>query len=99
MIILTITYPFVAGSKFDEDYYRQKHMKMVTECWNPAEVTIINGRPGLDGSDPAFRLLLLVGFNSMEEVGAALQHPRGPELMADTANYTDTVPSLSVGEK
>ena len=99
MIVLTITYPHVPGSKFDEDYYRKNHMKMVDECWSPAEVTIVNGRPGLDGSDPAFRLMALVGFNSMADIGTAFQHPRMAELTADTANYTDITPVISVGEK
>jgi uncharacterized protein (TIGR02118 family) len=101
MIVMSASYPYSKGKKFDEAYYRNKHIALVKEVLGQLarDVAIFKGLPGLDGSDPAFFYRCDISFASMEDLGKALSSPRLGEMMADTANYTDVESVMAVCEK
>ena len=101
MIVMSASYPYAKGKKFDETYYVNKHIPLVREVLGDLvkDVAIYKGLPGLDGGDPAFFYRADMIFASMEDVGKALSGPRVGEMMADTANYTDVENVLAVCEK
>ncbi len=101
MIVMSASYPFTKGKKFDETYYTTKHIPLVKEVLGDLvkDVAIYKGLPGLDGSDPAFFYRADMCFASMEDVGKALSGPRVAEMVSDSANYTDVESILAVCEK
>jgi uncharacterized protein (TIGR02118 family) len=101
MIVMSASYPYAKGKKFDETYYVSKHIPLVREVLGDLvkDVAVYKGLPGLDGGDPAFFYRADMCFASMEDVGKALSGPRVGEMMADTANYTDVESVLAVCEK
>lgn len=63
MIIVSVTYPAIAGSTFDLDYYRTKHMVLVRERWGAAGMTEAKllfgtGTPG--GGGAAYHMVALL---------------------------------------
>jgi uncharacterized protein (TIGR02118 family) len=101
MIRVTVLYPNEAGKKFDVDYYRNKHMKLVGDRLKNfgfvrAEVDkgVSGGAPG---SPAPFVCIGHVYFNSKAEFQKGMgQH--GPEIMADIPNYTNIQPTMQVSE-
>ena len=100
MIVMSASYPYAKGKKFDETYYVDKHIPVVRDVLGDLvkDGGSYKGLPGLDGSDPAFFYRADMSFASMEDVGKALSGPRVGEMMADTANYTDVENVLAVCE-
>lgn len=90
---LSVLYPWQADARFDFDYYRDRHLKMMSELYGksigPQQV-----RKGLrkgDGSAPAFVAIMTVEILSMEAFDAAgKQHL--PKLLADLANFSNITP-------
>ena len=35
MVTISVMYPYIAGSRFDHDYYRERHVPFVLECMGP----------------------------------------------------------------
>lgn len=100
MIAITVLYPKTAGSTFDRKYYHEKHVPLVGSRWSGMglkNVNILHGTPGPDGSAPAFELIAVLHFESMEAFGkAAAEH--GAEVMGDIANFTNVQPVVQFNE-
>jgi uncharacterized protein (TIGR02118 family) len=100
MMLLTVLYPAVDGSRFDADYYVDKHMPLVRDRLGSAlkEFRAVSGLSGgAPGSAPTYQFLALLAFESAEAMGAGLgQH--GEELFADVPNFTDVQPIVQVSE-
>jgi len=47
MIKVSVMYPMTAGSRFDHDYYRDKHMPLVKA--RMGDTAVLHGRQGLAG--------------------------------------------------
>lgn len=87
---LAVYYPWQADAKFDYDYYRDKHLKMLTELYGKS-VGKVQVRKGLrkgDGSAPAFVTALTVEILSMEAYEAASRE-HVAKLIADVPNFTN----------
>ena len=97
MITLSVLYPKSADSTFDHAYYRDTHIPLVKSLLEPESVTILQGIPGLDGATPAFELMVLLAFQSTEQLAAALA-AHGPEVVGDVPNFTNIHPILQLNQ-
>jgi uncharacterized protein (TIGR02118 family) len=100
MIKVSVFYPNNEGSKFDIDYYCNRHMPMVrqklgTACKGAAvEQGIAGPTPG---SRPAFIAMGHIYFDSVEAFQTAFG-PHADAIMADIPNYTDIEPTLQISD-
>ena len=96
---LAVYYPWQADAKFDYDYYRDKHLKMLADIYGKS-VGKMQVRKGLrkgDGSPPAFVTALTVEILSMEAYEAASKE-HVPKLRADIPNFTNIIPVAQIEE-
>ena len=100
MIKVSVFYPNNEGSKFDIDYYCNRHIPMVREklgaaCKNAAvEQGIAGPTPG---SRPAFIAMGHIYFDSVQAFQTAFG-PHAEAIMADIPNYTDIQPTLQISD-
>jgi uncharacterized protein (TIGR02118 family) len=100
MIKVSVFYPNNEGSKFDIDYYCNRHIPMVrqklgTACKGAAvEQGIAGPTPG---SRPAFVAMGHIYFDSVEAFQTAFG-PHADAIMADIPNYTDIQPTLQISD-
>ncbi len=96
---LSVFYPWQADARFDFDYYRAKHLKMMGDLYGKS-VGRFDVRKGLrkgDGSSPAFIAVMTVEIRSMQGFDAAgKQHL--PALLADLANFSNVTPVGQIEE-
>jgi uncharacterized protein (TIGR02118 family) len=100
MIRVSVLYPATA-TRFDYDYYLNKHTPMVLELWKPCGlkgVEISRGVSGLiPGSTPAYCTVTMLNFESIESFQTALA-AGATQVIADLANFTDVQPEIQVNE-
>ena len=100
MVIVTMMYPASSGEDFDFAYYMGHHMPLVRSRWNPLgmqSAQVLRGLPGPDGAPPAYVLMTIMTFTSMDSFNAAVaQH--GEELYGDVPNFTAITPVRAFGE-
>lgn len=93
-------YPADSGTKFDVEYYLQKHMPLVKERWASYGLKasqVLRGTSMADGSTPGYRMMAVLTFNSIENYkNAGKAH--GREIFADIANFTDAKPSVQIND-
>ena len=100
MICVSIIYPNNPDSTFDRAYYVEKHLPLAGRLFGAYGLTkaeVLNGKPGLDGSKPAYHVMANLYFDSVESAQNALAK-HGAEVMADIPNYTNVQPLVYVGE-
>jgi uncharacterized protein (TIGR02118 family) len=99
MIRVTALYPKTATSRFDKDYYLNKHTPMVREKLTPTGLLRIYVDEGLGtltpGEPPAFEMIGYLEFSTIEDLQKSLG-AHGAEIVADIANYTDVQPIIQV---
>jgi uncharacterized protein (TIGR02118 family) len=99
MIRVTALYPKTATSRFDKDYYLNKHILMVKERLTPTGLLGIGADEGLGtltpGEPPAYEMIGYLEFASVEDLQKSLA-AHGAEIIADIANYTDVQPIIQV---
>ncbi len=102
MISVLVLYPNVPGSRFDMDYYVNRHLKLVHDRLDGMglrSMTIIT-EAALDpaaAGPQAYRLIADLRFDTMEATRKALV-AHGPETQADIPNFTDVTPVIMIGE-
>jgi uncharacterized protein (TIGR02118 family) len=100
MIKVSILYPNTPGSKFDMDYYRNKHMPMVQEKMAGActHFTIDQGLAGgAPGAPATYVAMGQLFFESVESFQTAFA-PHGKAIAADIPNYTDVAPVIQISQ-
>jgi uncharacterized protein (TIGR02118 family) len=101
MIRVMVSYPNVAGAKFDFDYYLSTHVPMVEAKLRRRGLTgwtIDKGLSGgTPGTDPEFLVQAHLLFESIEAFKAAMES-EGAEIMADIPKYTDIQPQIQVNK-
>jgi uncharacterized protein (TIGR02118 family) len=100
MIKVSVFYPNNEGSKFDIDYYCNRHMPMVRQKLGTAckGVAVEQGIAGpTPGSRPAFIAMGHIYFDSVEAFQTAFG-PHADAIMADIPNYTDIPPTLQISD-
>jgi uncharacterized protein (TIGR02118 family) len=100
MIKVSAMYPNVEGSRFDIEYYCQRHMPMVKERLGSA-IKRIEVEQGLAGRTPdapaSFRAAGHLYFESLEAFRGAFA-PHAQVILADVPNYTDLEPQVQISE-
>jgi uncharacterized protein (TIGR02118 family) len=100
MIVVSVMYPAGAGTTFDMDYYRTKHLPLVSARWNAcglrkAKVLCGVGAPG--GGPATWSVIALLTFGSAADVNQALaQH--GAEIVGDIPNYSRVQPIIQTND-
>ena len=95
MVILYVTYAGDAQTRFDRDYWLDRHLPLVRECW---------GQYGLERTDgffPAGHASGLIAicpciFRDEAAMRAALASPQTRRIVDDVRNVTDAEPVQSV---
>ncbi|HEX2619019.1 MAG TPA: EthD family reductase, partial [Phototrophicaceae bacterium] len=98
----SILYPDRKGSRFDMDYYLNKHM--------PLSIDLLSAHPGFKGvsvehgvgggapdAPPTYLIMCHFLFDSIESFMAAFV-PNRPILQGDRPNYTDVEPIVQMSE-
>ena len=101
MIQVFVLYPSADGNTFDHDYYASKHFPMVGDKLGPMKLRGGNLFKAIAGPDadtpPAFMGGGVLLFDSVDDFQAAFAE-HGEALMADIPNFTNTKPTVFVGE-
>jgi len=100
VIIVSVLYPNGSGSKFDLDYYLQRHMPMVQKRLGAPlkRVAVERGLAGgAPGAPPQFLAAAHLYFDSVEAFQSAFG-PHAEPILADVPNYTNTTPVIQISE-
>ena len=100
MIRVTVLYPNAGGSKFDMQYYCNRHIPMVKQKLGAAckRLDVDQGLGGPEpGSKPAFVAIAHVLFDSVDAFQKAFG-PHADAIMGDIPNYTDINPIIQLNE-
>lgn len=100
MIKVSVFYPDSAASRFDFDYYCNKHMTMVREKLGDAcrGIAVERGLSGeAAGSRPLYVAVAHLYFDSLDAFEKSFG-PAANEIMSDVPNYTDISPALQFSE-
>lgn len=98
MVTISVLYPRTAESRFDHDYYMQKHVPMVRARLKDmgfVKLELMRGLSTLDGGPPPFELIAHLTFSSPEHMQAALVSA-GVEIMGDIPNYSNVQPLIQL---
>jgi uncharacterized protein (TIGR02118 family) len=101
MAVVTVTYSREADTKFDFDYYVQRHLPLLLERWSNSglqAVEVLRGVAGADGGEPPFIAQALLRFSSMGNFQAALDGEHTAEIIGDIPNFTNAQPTVQVNE-
>lgn len=100
MIKVSVMYPNTPGTRFNHDYYRDKHMPMVkTKLGDACKFYTVD--KGLAGGAPGAPATYLAMCHLYCESVQAFQGAFGPhakEIMGDVPNYTDIAPVMQISE-
>jgi uncharacterized protein (TIGR02118 family) len=100
MVRVSVLYPNTEGSRFDLDYYVNRHMPMVRAEVGDAcqrmeiDAGIAGGTPGAPAPYSAVGHLL---FESVEAFQASFG-PKARMILADIPNYTDIAPVIQISQ-
>lgn len=100
MIKVSVMYPFKAGSRFNHDYYRDKHLPLVKARMGAAlkSYTIDKGLAGgSPGESPTYVAMCHLFCESPETFQKGFG-PHAQEILGDIPNYTDLSPVLQISE-
>ena len=100
MIKVSVLYPKGTDSKFDMEYYLEKHISMVMErfglrCKGVSVDVGLNA--GGAGTEPAFVAMAHFLFESIEDFQEAFG-PHSAEIMGDIQNYTNISPIIQMSQ-
>jgi uncharacterized protein (TIGR02118 family) len=97
---MTIVYGSTETSRFDHEYYVEKHMKLAAKIFGDEvkSMSLTKGVAALPEGKPPYHAILNVVFHSAEAMGRALSSPEMPKLADDVVNYTDATPVAQVSE-
>ncbi len=105
MIKYNVMYPYKKGTRFDIDYYCNKHMAKAAGALKPHGLVKATVDKGIDGGGrgkpPAYHCIAIMYFNSREEMKQAFAKADQKvmaELLADIPNYTDVEPVMMITE-
>jgi uncharacterized protein (TIGR02118 family) len=101
MIRVSVLYRNESGKKFDADYYKNKHMKLVGERLKGFGLMRYEVDKGIAGGDPnapaPFVGACHLYFNAVEDFQKGMDK-HGKELVDDIPNYTNIPPTIQISE-
>lgn len=92
MVRFSVLYPANDDETFDHEYYRNKHVPLCRDTWQPVRVEIDRG---IEGPYVAAVHFL---FERAEDVRAALANEGSAAIRADVSNYTTMTPTTQLSE-
>jgi uncharacterized protein (TIGR02118 family) len=100
MIKVSVMYPNTPGSRFDHDYYRDRHMPLVKARMGDRcqRYTVDKGLAGGVPGEPApYVAMCHIYCDSIDDFQAGFGlHAK--EIMRDIPNYTDLSPVVQISE-
>ncbi len=100
MILVSVMYPGGSGTRFDMDYYLQRHMPLVSERWSALglhDYKIVKAIGTPDGGDAPFQVMALLSFESAQAFASAAK-AHGKEIFGDIPNFTDVQPVVQLND-
>lgn len=101
MIRVHVLYPSSA-TRFDFDYYINKHLPLVAELWKPLGLIGVEAAKGLGGlipgSAPIYVNIAMLTFPSLEVLQAVMTSASAPQVLGDIPNFTDAQPVVQISE-
>lgn len=100
MIKVSVLYQNTEDSKFDMDYYCNRHIPLVQQKLGPAckRVAVEAGLGGMEpGSPPTYVVMGHLYFDSVEAFQTALA-PHAEAIMGDIPNFTNIQPTIQLSE-
>jgi uncharacterized protein (TIGR02118 family) len=92
---VTVIYPNKPGSKFDFDYYTQKHVPWVAGLVGKS-IEVRRGISSAAGEPPPYVCIATIGANVAEFQTVFERH--SAEILADVPNYTNIEPIVQFDE-
>lgn len=100
MVKISVLYPAAAGSRFDEEYYFNQHMPMVSRLLAP-QLRGVSVEAGISGAMPdqpaPYVMVCHLTFESCDAFYEAFG-PHAAAIQADIPKYTDIAPVFQIGE-
>lgn len=100
MIKVSVMYPNGPDARFDDDYYRDRHMPMVKELMGDS-LRYYTVDKGMAGGAPASNAPYIAMGHLFCDSVDAFQAGFGPhtkEIMGDIPNYTNQSPVVQISE-
>ncbi len=101
MIRLTASYPNSPDARFDFDYYTTKHMEIFRDRMAGSSLESVVVEKGVNGGAPdapaPFVAVFTAIFSDVNKFNAAWGKAV-PDLLGDCPNYTNTMPTVQIGE-
>ena len=100
MYKVSVMYPDTEGARFDLDYYRTKHMELVTHYLKPfglVRTEVLKGISGGGGQPAPYVCIGNLYFETLDgyEKGVAAS---GGAVRADISNFTNVAPIRQISE-
>jgi uncharacterized protein (TIGR02118 family) len=92
---ITVIYPNKDGSKFDFDYYMQKHVPWVAKLTGTS-IEVRRGISASDGSAAPYVCIATIAASVADFEAVFAKH--GQQILADVANYTNIEPEVQFDE-
>jgi uncharacterized protein (TIGR02118 family) len=92
---VTVIYPNKEGSKFDFDYYTQKHIPWVAGLMGKS-IEVRRGISAPDGSAAPYVCIATIAASIAEFQAVFAEH--GQKILADVVNYTNIEPAVQFDE-
>ena len=99
-IKVSVLYPNETNTKFDMDYYCNKHVPMVAGLLGEAVIgaTVEKGLGGSEPNSPAaYSAMGNLYFNTMESFEKSFG-PNTEKIMGDLPNFTNSEPTIQISE-
>jgi uncharacterized protein (TIGR02118 family) len=100
MTIVSVLYPRSSESRFDHEYYLEKHMPLVQQRWTSMGLVKMEWMRGVatpDGREPDYEVITLLTFGSREQFEAALASSGG-EILGDIPKFTNVQALVQVNQ-
>ena len=92
MTTMYVTYAGTAATRFDREYYVQRHLPLVMEAWGPhGLISAAAFFPSGDGAETV--AACICEFRDEAALAAALASAGTPDVMADVKRFTDVEPA------
>jgi uncharacterized protein (TIGR02118 family) len=92
---VTVVYPNQDGSKFDFDYYMEKHIPWVASLVG-SKIEVRRGISSAAGSTAPYVCIATIAANVAEFQAVLARH--GAEILADVPKYTNIEPIIQFDE-
>ena len=101
MICVAVVYPNETGMRFDLEYYRDRHLPLVKDCYGPYGLSRIELDEAVSKSGKNAAPYIAIAhmmFPSMDDFIKAYREA-GEQVMADIPSFTDIDPVIQISQR